>query len=88
MTVTILRGDVRAMLATLPDESVQFPDGAFVLPTIRPFALICDDDRGLQSESVSSGGASIYQGRVQVLLEASRITAPRFGPKRERRTFV
>jgi len=27
------------------------------------------------------------RGRVQLLLEASGITAPRFGPKLERRTF-
>ena len=28
------------------------------------------------------------RGRVEILLEASGITAPAFGPKMERRTFV
>jgi len=69
-TVTAVTSTTIAMSTNQADESVQFPDGAFVLPTVRPFALVCEDDRGLKSQSVSSGGANIKQGRLQILLEA------------------
>jgi len=62
--------------------------GDFHLPNIVAWALAGeargDDARMLQLLEPYLG----QRGRVQVLLEASRITAPRFGPKLEPRTFV
>jgi len=62
--------------------------GDFHLPNIVAWALAGEargtDDRMLELLEPYRG----QRGRVQVLLEASGITAPRFGPKRERRTFV
>ncbi|MDP9300618.1 MAG: DNA-3-methyladenine glycosylase 2 family protein [Actinomycetota bacterium] len=62
--------------------------GDFHLPNIVAWALAGevrgDDDRMIELLEPYRG----QRGRVQVLLEASGITAPRFGPKLEPRTFV
>jgi len=62
--------------------------GDFHLPNIVAWALAGEargtDTRMLELLEPYRG----QRGRVQVLLEASGFTAPRFGPKRERRTFV
>jgi 3-methyladenine DNA glycosylase/8-oxoguanine DNA glycosylase len=62
--------------------------GDFHLPNIVAWALAGeargDDDRMLELLEPYLG----QRGRVQVLLEASGIAAPAFGPKLERRTFV
>ena len=62
--------------------------GDYHLPNIVSWALAGeargDDDRMLELVEPYRG----QRGRVQVLLEASGIVAPRFGPKREPRTFV
>ncbi|TMM22003.1 MAG: DNA-3-methyladenine glycosylase 2 family protein [Actinobacteria bacterium] len=61
--------------------------GDFHLPNIVAWALAGEtrgtDDRMLELLEPYRG----QRGRVQLLLEASGITAPRFGPKLERRTF-
>ena len=62
--------------------------GDYHLPNMVSWALAGeargDDDRMLELVEPYRG----QRGRVQVLLEASGIVAPRFGPKREPRTFV
>ena len=62
--------------------------GDYHLPHLVSWALAGEargnDDRMLELLEPYRG----QRGRVQVLLEASGITAPRFGPKLERRTFV
>jgi hypothetical protein len=54
----------------LADLATQYPDQAFILPAARPIAVICEPEDSLKSESVGTGGASIFSGEVEILLEA------------------
>lgn len=56
---------------TLPDtEAPVYPERAFVIPTARPFAVVCEPSESLRGESIGTGGASIVNGSLEILLEA------------------
>jgi len=45
------------------------PDGALLLPCARPFAVVVESDADLTAEVVGTGGASVYSGQLEILLE-------------------
>lgn len=55
----------------LPDAATFFPDQAFVIPGIRPLAVVSEgDDGGVKADVVWGGGGGIYSGSCDIFLEA------------------
>lgn len=53
-----------------PDQPAVYPDYLLLLPAVRPLAIVCERDDGLNSTSVGTGGASILAGVLDILIEA------------------
>lgn len=76
----------RTILATPSATSLTFatalgdldavePEVAIVLPCARPLAVIVEADDALSSEIVGTGGAGIFAGGLEILLEGATSTA-------------
>jgi hypothetical protein len=55
--------------ANFPDTESFCPDGAWVTPSLRPFALVSSAARALSAIVNTTGGAAIWNGDVEVLFE-------------------
>ena len=55
---------------TAPDLAEVYPELAFVMPCVRPIAVIAPSDDALRSRSIGTGGAAIYAGGIDILIEA------------------
>lgn len=69
-TVTGVGGTLITIATALPNLTIVYPDQAFVVPCIRPLAVICEDHDGVHAQSIGVGGVSIYAGTLEILLEA------------------
>jgi len=54
-----------------PDLPATYADLAWVLPTPPPFVVIGVGDDAINSKAIGTGGASVFSGSIDVLLEAS-----------------
>ena len=60
---------------SLPDFTAVTPDGAFVVPCVRPLAVIAPGDGAVHGNVIGTGGASVFSGSLDILLEADVSTA-------------
>lgn len=74
-TVVSVTSTVLTMATALADLATVYPDQAFIVPCPRPLAVVCESADGVHSSSIGGGGASIYSGTVEILLEADVSTA-------------
>lgn len=79
-TVTAVTSNTISFTTALPAEATVYPDHAMILPQTRPLAVVCEADDGLKSDVIGTGGACIYQGSIEVLLEADVSPAYQFDP--------
>lgn len=69
-TVTAVTSDTISMSTELDDVEEFYIVDAFVLPATRPIAIVCEEDNSLASTSIGTGGCSIVNGSLDILLEA------------------
>lgn len=55
---------------TLPDLAIVYPDQAFVMPSVRPITVIAESSESVHSQVIGTGGAAIYAGGIDILIEA------------------
>jgi hypothetical protein len=60
----------------LPDAPAWYPDQAFIMPGVRPLAVVCEaGSNSLHSEIIGTGGANVKNGSLEILIEAD-VSAP------------
>lgn len=69
-TVTSVTSNTIVFATAAADLADVYPDQAFVVPTVRPIAVVSEGNDGVNSTSVGTGGCSIYAGQQDILLEA------------------
>lgn len=69
-TVVSVTADSFTFATLLPDQTTLLPDQAFVFAGTRPIAVVSEGEDSVHSDSIGTGGASVYAGAVEILLEA------------------
>ena len=67
--VTSASGNMFTAATDLPNAAASNPDGAFVIPSLRPFAIVSSSAKAINAVINTTGGAAIWNGEVEVLFE-------------------
>lgn len=71
-TVTSVTSNSFTVAINLPDLTITYPRGGFVIPSSQPFAVLAEDtDRGMLSSPVIANATPIFNGAVEILFENS-----------------
>jgi hypothetical protein len=68
-TVAAVGSRTFTFATALADAAEFFPDGAFIIPCARPFAVISEGDDPVRSDVIGTGGAVVYGGTAEIMIE-------------------
>lgn len=69
-TATAVTSTTLSVSTALADAPVAYPDQAFLMAGTRPIVVVCESQNAMRSESIGTGGTSIFSGELEILLEA------------------
>lgn len=69
-TVVSVSADTLTFSVAGPNLTNVYPDGALLVPCVRPLAVVCEANDGLNGRSIGTGGASVLAGALEILIEA------------------